>query len=190
MLSIGVAVGIALRMAAQWQPFPVQFAASVTGETVTVCIDQRKLETTFAGKLGFLDRNGVRNLSVCANVRGPISVGQTFRVKPFLTNKVGGAYALAGNIVAAHFLRARSRAQCAGLQIAVWEAIEDGMAIPNFGGGHFMVRASAEALQWAAEYYRAVGEDGTALLLATGNDGGQSQMTGIGVPVHDWLDDK
>ncbi len=187
MFFFGVAIGLAARMAAQWQPFPIQFAASVTGETVTVCIDGSKVETTFAGKLGFRDQGNVRNLSVCANVRGPIAVGQSFWVKPLQTHRLGGNYSLAGNIVAKYFAKAQTPAQCAGLQIAVWEAIEDGGPYPNFGEGRFMVNASPAAMAWAGQYYQAVGEEGNAILLMTGNGNGQSQM--MGVPIKDYIED-
>lgn len=187
MVFFGIAISMAAQMAAQWQPFPVQFAASVTGETVTVCLDCRKVETTFAGKLGFRDRAGAQQLSVCVNVRGPISIGQSFWVKPMMTQRAGGHYALAGNIVAKDFSRARSQAQCAGLQLAVWEAIEDGGRYPDFGGGRFMVQASPAALAWAAEYYQDIATEGNALFLFEGNGDGQSQM--MGSPIKDWIPD-
>ena len=90
---------------------------------------------------------------------------------------MGGNIALAGNIVSHFFAVARTADQCAGLQIAVWEALEDGGVQPEFLSGHFQVHAGDAAIAYAANFYQAAGQDGDALYLQTGDDGGQSQLT-------------
>jgi hypothetical protein len=104
-------------------------------------------------------------------------------VRPLSSAKVGGNVAKAGNIVAKFFGAARSADQCAGLQLAVWEAIEDGAARPDFGSGRFRSAGSAAVLGFAQEYYKGLGEPGDALYLQTagggGNDG-QSQIASHG----------
>jgi hypothetical protein len=159
----------------QWLPFQVQFARQIVGQSVQVCLDGWKVENTFAGKLGFRTRTA-SGLSVCANVRGPVSRGQKFVVQPQRSGKVGGNLALAGSIVASCFVLAQSPDQCAGLQIAVWEAIEDGGASPDFGNGRFRVRANAGALAYAAQFYQASRRPGDALFLNTLGGPGQSQL--------------
>lgn len=158
------------------QPFPVQFAAEGMGQKVTVCLDGRKVETTFAGKLGFRDQNHSW-FSVCGAVRAPVYGGQYFYVKAVGSSSIGGNIQRAGNIVAKFFRAAKSNEQCAGLQIAVWEAIEDGGEQPNFGNGRFQVRASDAALAWAEEYYQAITEPGNAVFLQTTGGQGQSQIS-------------
>jgi hypothetical protein len=93
------------------------------------------------------------------------------------TSDIGGNVAKAGNIVAKFFKAAQNADQCAGLQLAVWEAVEDGGARPDFGGGRFQVRANANVLAYAQQYYRGIEEKGDALYLQAGQGNGQSQIT-------------
>ena len=160
-----------------WRPFPVQFARGVTGQTVVVRIDGRLTKTTFAGKLGFRDQSSSWQ-TVCAAVRSPISNGQFFAVKPRKSGQVGGNVKKAGNIVAQWFNAARTADQCAGLQLAVWEAIEDGGSHADFARGRFQADASAAALSFAEAYYEAIEQDGEALFLQSDNQG-QDQITTV-----------
>jgi hypothetical protein len=168
----------------QSQPFKVQFVRGAVGQAVQVSIDGGHVKTTFAGKLGF--RDGTRSwTSVCAAVRSPISNGQYFAVRALPSSKVGGTVALAGNIVAKHFDSATTADQCAGLQLAVWEAIEDGGDHADFSRGHFQARATRNAMAYAVKYYEAIAEKGEAAFLQTGqgggsgddSDGGQDQIS-------------
>ena len=175
MLSVGLGLVLGAKLTAQWQPFTLQFVRSLRGQTVQVSIDGAKVKTTFAGKLAIRDRSLAR-MSVCGNVRGPISPGQFFRVKPIRSAQAGGRIQLAGNIVSKMFAAAQTDAQCAGLQLAVWEAVEDGGLMPDFRSGHFQARGSDEALAWAAEYYQGIDTPGDALYLWQGDGDGQSQF--------------
>jgi hypothetical protein len=131
----------------------VQFAKSLIGRTVLLSIDGH-VERTFAGKLGFYDATSSWT-SVCANVRGPIVSGQYFDVELMDSSKVGGNITKAGNIVGKYFNEAKTPDQCAGLQLAVWEAIEDGGDEPDFQNGHFQAQASPSVIGYAQKYYKA-----------------------------------
>ncbi|AIE86729.1 hypothetical protein OP10G_3361 [Fimbriimonas ginsengisoli Gsoil 348] len=174
-----LALAFGVNLVAGSQPFPVRFVRSAIGRPVTVSIDGR-LETTFAGKLGFQDA-GRSWMSVCADVRSPISQGQFFQVRAVSAGSVGGRIAAAGHIVARFFKSAQTPDQCAGLQLAVWEVLEDGGQQPNFLAGHFQASATPAALEYAAEYYQAANDDGDAIYLQTGNGqgggGGQGQLS-------------
>lgn len=166
------------------KPFPVRFVQSAMGRNVTISIDGGKPRATFAGKLGFRDASH-EWMSVCANPRAPISAGQAFRVRTWSTLTFGGSVKLAGNIVSRSFRSAMTADQCAGLQLAVWEAIEDGGWNPDFSSGHFRVNASAAVLAAASDFYAGLGEDGDAIFLQSdsggpggaGGGGGQDQLT-------------
>lgn len=161
------------------QPFEVQFARSTVGRNVTVAIDGRS-KTTFAGKLGFRDQNRTWQ-AVCAEVRKPITAGQFFMLRPVNSQKMGGNVALAGNIVAKHFDSARTADQCAALQLAVWEAVEDGGKVPNFGSGRFRAMAAYNVLDLASDFYESIIEAKEAAYLETVQDGngGQGQLSSI-----------
>jgi hypothetical protein len=168
------------------QAFPVRFAHAEIGRNVRICLDGRTFESAFAGKLRFQDETHSW-LSVCADVRSPITEGQFFAVKARGSADLGGNLTKAGNIVARWFSAARTPDQCAGLQIAVWEAIEDGDARPDFLGGRFQVIASPAVMAYAQSYYQSIGQSGNATYLQTtagagggqtgGGGGGQGQMS-------------
>lgn len=183
MLQVWSAIAVGVQTLGSAPALPVQFSGQVRGQTVTVCLDGRFVETTFAGKLSFRDANR-RWISVCADVRAPISGGQRYVVGPVNSRLVGGGVTLAGNIVAKWFNAAQSAEQCAGLQLAVWEAIEDGGLAADFSSGRFQAKASPVALAYARKYYQAAGEDGEAVFLqaqggGAGGGGGQSQISSI-----------
>lgn len=157
------------------QPFTVRYAQSVAGKNVTVCLNGNHVKTTFAGKLSFQDRARAWT-SYCAQVGSPIRAGQFFDVKANSTAKFGGNIAKAGNIVAKFFGKAQTADQCAGLQLAIWEAIEDGGDKPNFLGGKFQAKADQAVLAYAEAYYDAIDEEGDAIYLQTTGDG-QGQIT-------------
>lgn len=157
-------------------PIPVQFVAEVSGKTVTVCLDGRKVEKTFAGKLGFRDRNHAWT-SVCAAVRKPIVGGQFTYFKVRDSREARNNVPKAGNIVATYFDSARTPEQCAGLQIAVWEALEDGGQRPNFLGGRFQVHADPEVISNATLYYAAIVNEKSAVYLESASGKSQSQLS-------------
>jgi hypothetical protein len=178
MIQVWLTLAVAADLIFAWQPVDVQYVEGATGRPVTVCIDGRYVESTFAGKLVFRDRERSWQ-SVCAAVRKPIVNGQIFQVRPMRTTKAGGNIARAGNIAARYFDSARTPDQCAGLQLAIWEAIEDGGSQPDFAAGHFRVRATPAALAYAAKYFAASETEGEAIILQTGNTGGQDQISTI-----------
>lgn len=177
------------RRGANW----VTFGSSGTGRYVRVVEDGR-VEPTYAGKLRFETDKGSWE-AVCADVKSPIYTGQSFPVKPESSLKHGGNIAKAGRIVAKYFNSARTPEQCAGLQIAVWTAIEDGTKNPDFVAGRFHVEADPASLHYAAKYYQAANEkapacgpmgrpgapekqQGNANLMETGpSGGGQAQLS-------------
>ena len=159
------------------EPIKVLFAQSGLGRNVTVIVDGRA-KTTFAGKLRFREQHRSWQ-SVCAEVRKPISTGQIFQVRPVNSQKVGGNISLAGNIVAKHFDAARTPDQCAALQLAVWEAVEDGGKTPNFQQGRFRAVASPAVLHHAEEFYQAINEAKDAAYLETAQGGGQGQLSSL-----------
>lgn len=169
------------------RPFQIQFAHSAVGQNVVVCIDGETVEQTFAGKMTFRDERHSWQ-SVCADVRSPVAQGQVFTVTAFNSKKVGGNVEKAGNIVAKYFKSAQTPDQCAGLQIAVWKALEDGEEQPDFSSGRLQVRASQSVLNYAYQYYQAISTPGQAAYIATGGGpsaaagaagggGGQSQLS-------------
>lgn len=175
MSNLTFAIGIATNIIfAPPQPVQVQFAKSLVGRQVTVCIDGRQTKQTFAGKLGFRDQKRSWQ-SLCADVRSPMVNGQLFRVLPASSAKFGGRVALAGNIVAKYFYQAKTADQCAGLQLAIWEAVEDGGEKADFGTGRFMAMASDVTMDFAEMYYDAISQTGDAAFLQ--GDGGQSQLS-------------
>ena len=180
MQQIWLAFALISSIVSSRQPFAVQFVKEVSGRAVTICLDGRKVETTFAGKLGFRDRYHEWT-SVCAAVRKPIVTGQYTAFRARNSTSVGKNIAKAGNIVAHCFDAARTPDQCAGLQVAVWEALEDGGVRPNFLGGRFQVKANEAILANAAMYYAAIVEEKSATYLESANGKSQSQLSTGGI---------
>jgi hypothetical protein len=153
------------------------------GQNVQILHDGQVIDQTFAGKLTFKD-GAHRWQSVCAAVHSPVRQGQVFTVIALKSSKAGGNIAKAGNIVAMFFKSAQTPDQCAGLQIAVWKAIEDGTDQADFTTGNFQVQASPRVMAWAAQYYTAIATAGEAAYIQTaqgqngqGNQTGQSQLS-------------
>ena len=150
---------------------------------VTIQVDGRT-EQGWAGKLQFQDENGRQWGSYCADLRSPIMEGQGYGVKIMPAAKANGNVPLAGKIVALGFNKAQTAAQCAGLQIAVWEALEYGRhAIGN--NSNLRVGASPETLNYAHQFYLAAiqapvggGGGGAGAAAAGGQQQGQPQQGG------------
>jgi hypothetical protein len=176
MNSVTLAIAGLLAAASSPRPVEVQFVQGTTGRTVTIMIDGRQTRTTFAGKLGFRERNRSWQ-SVCGNVRAPMTNGSFFRLKPLSSKQVGGRIALAGNIVAKYFASARTADQCAGLQLAVWEAVEDGGDHADFSTGQFRAAAPAAAMDYAQDFYEAITDAKEAAYLESQDSGGQDQFS-------------
>ena len=153
----------------------VQYTNSTLGRTVTVCIDGQKVETTFAGRLAFRDQTHGW-FSYCADVRSPVHTGQTYSVRVQNTTKMSSNVRRAGNIVSRYFYSAKTADECAAIQLAVWEAIEDGGQEADFTAGAFQTRASVPVLTLAQQMYQGGSQDGNAVLLVAGG-AGQSQIT-------------
>lgn len=157
-------------------PLVVQYAQTGAGRTVTVMLDGKRTKSTYAGVLGFRDASTAWT-SVCADVRAPISKGQRFKVRPIAARELGLNIARAGAIVAKYLPQVRTADECAGLQLAVWEAVEDGGEQADFLSGKFRAQAPRTALNFAQQMYLNAGESGESLFLQAGDGGGQSQLT-------------
>lgn len=158
----------------------VQYAQTTIGRTVSISLDGKPARSEFAGKLGFRDRDSSWT-SVCADIRSPVEPGSFFAVQVQSSTKTGGNIALAGNIVGRYFKEAQTPDECAGLQLAVWEAIEDGGAKPDFGAGKFRVKATDAVLHFAQEYYGALDEPSDVIFLQVrGGQGGPGSGPGGG----------
>ena len=158
---------------------PIRYVRSDIGTTVTISLDGGRDQPEYAGKLGFQQGNRAWQ-SVCANVRSPMG-GAAFPVKLLSSSKFGGNVAKAGNIVSACFNYAHTPAQCAGLQVAVWKALEDGTTQADFSSGHLRVSASPDVMSYARQYYKASGKKGEAVYLQTCDTkpGGQDQLAPV-----------
>jgi hypothetical protein len=176
-------------LAAWHAPYNVQFVGEGVGEQVALSIDGGPVEKVFAGKLTFRDNNTMWQ-SVCADVRSPISAGQVFGVQLKKSSAVKEV-SMAGRIVAMFFNNAKTPDQCAGLQLAVWKAIEDGDSQLDFGYGHVQVQANPAALNYAVYYFRSAqstiggaGIQGEATYFQAGfgqgRGTGQGQGQGVG----------
>jgi hypothetical protein len=171
----------ALPFATQFGEMPIQYVGPVSGEMITIQIDGRT-EQSWAGKLQFQDENGRQWSSYCADLRSPIMEGQGYGVNIIAATKGGGNVPLAGKIVSLGFNKARTAAQCAGLQIAVWEALEYGRhAIGN--RSNLKVDANPETMNYAHQFYLAalqapVGGGGSGAGVGAGAAGGQQQQSG------------
>jgi len=157
-------------------PTLVQYFQNGAGRNVVVMLDGRRTKNTYAGLLGFRDGSGSW-ASVCADVRAPVSRGQRFAVRPIPARDLGGNVAKAGAIVARFLGKVRTADECAGLQLAVWEAIEDGGAQADFASGRFRAQAPSQALIAASQMYGEAKDAGESLYLQAGDGGGQSQLT-------------
>ncbi len=171
--------------AAQADLTNIQFVgAGGEGKMVSIQVDGR-MEQTFAGRLVFQDQNGRQWSSYCADLRSPIMDGQSYDVKIMPAAKASGNVPLAGKIVSLGFKKAVTAEQCAGLQLAVWEALEYG----NHAIGKntsLRVYADPQTLNYAHQFYLAaiqapVGGGGSGGGAATGAGAaaaGQQQQGG------------
>ena len=152
----------------------IQYGQEYLGKIVTLRTDAGFVKT-FAGKLAFTD--GERSwCSVCADLHRHISPGLVFKVRIENSKDVAGNIAKAGHIVARYFNEAKTAQQCAGLQLAVWEMLEDGGQTPDFFNGHFAVETDPATLAFAGKYYEAGnGSAGNAAYLHSA--GNQSQLS-------------
>lgn len=153
----------------------IQFTGGTLGRTVTVCIDGSEVKTTMAGRLTFRDQNRSWS-SYCADVRSPIAGGQFTHVRIGSAKLAGPNYRKAGHIVAKYLKLAKTADECAAIQLAVWEAVEDGGQTADFGSGRFMAQASDKVISLAQQAYQA-GQDAGEGTYMQSQDGGQSQMT-------------
>ncbi|MCE9559867.1 MAG: PEP-CTERM sorting domain-containing protein [Armatimonadetes bacterium] len=143
--------------------------------------------TTFAGKLNFTNNATSSTFSsVCCDIDHHISGGQTYACSQLSSAAFGGGIQLAGNIVAAVFGSAATNEQCAGLQLAVWEATYDGTSnggVADFSNGIFGASITGSLLAQATTYYSSVSVAGDAIYFRPSPlDGGQAQLTVVPEP--------
>jgi len=153
----------------------IRYASAYLGKVVTVRTDSG-ITRTFAGKMVFQNET-TSWCSVCANIHRHISEGSTAQWRLHSTKEVGGNIRRAGNIVARYFNEAKSAEQCAGLQLAVWEALEDGGDTPDFLNGHFAASADAMTMAFAAKYYEAVNTAAEAVFFEPAHEPIQAQLS-------------
>lgn len=145
----------------------------------------------FAGKLKFNDSLnacgvGFNFLTVCADLQHTIGTGNQWNPTCTLTGSMSANYALAGNIVDQYFNSAVLNPDCAGLQLAVWEAIYDG-GVFDLNNGNVQATGSAGALAAAAFYYNNVSSTNSAMFIddfnqVPGTFIGQGQLTPVPEP--------
>lgn len=176
MTEIWLALTLIAASQAPAKPVMVQNAKTIGGRTVKVCLDGRKVETAFAGMMGFRSQTSTWG-SFCADVRSPIRQGQTLGMVPTSSKKLSANYQRAAAIVAVGFDSVRSADQAAGMQVAIWEAIEDNGSQPNFQGGRFQVVASQAVLSYAQQYYAAGRGKKEAVFLVPTDGRSQAQVT-------------
>lgn len=105
----------------------------------------------FAGRLEFT-LSGNQLFTYCVDLDNTINGGQSWACWSFNTSTQVANLQTAGHILANSFGLADTAEKKAGLQIALWEAMYDGLSA-NLGAGDFQVTsASANALTHAATY--------------------------------------
>ena len=175
MTHIYIAFAVVTGLSYPSQPVQFQFLGHASGSVVRICLDRKKVKQTFAGKLA-LRTQGRTVTSVCGDVRTPLRTKQVFwaRIQP--TTRFGHRERLAGSIVATHFHLAKSDQQCAGLQLAVWEALEDGGTSPDFRSGRFQAEAADDVMLYAAQYYQVQRATKIATVIESPGKVAQSQL--------------
>lgn len=83
----------------------------------------------------------------------------------------------AGGGVAVGFDTIKSADQAAGMQLAIWEAIEDSGPQANFQSGRFQVIASQAVISYAQQYYAAGRGKKEAVFLVPIDGRSQAQIT-------------
>lgn len=145
-----------------------------------------------AGKLTFKDPTnncglGTSFQTVCVDLDHYLD-GNFFSVNCSNTFGMGGGIEMAGKIARAFFAAAgNNNANCAALQVAVWEAVYDGVAnggTADFANGNFKC-STASILGTATTYYGAASNPtGNCMLLKPEPQGsrGQAQITPVPEP--------
>lgn len=182
-LALAIALS-ATAIAAQSQM--VTFSSTAEGDSTTDWVyNSTNFNDRFAGKLNFSDPGDTTGLgtafkTVCVDLDNAISAGNSWQANISLSSAQVGGLNLAGRIVGTYFAGATTNATAKQLQLAVWEAVYDGVAnggTADFAGGIFK---SDEATATATTYYGAVNTHPWAeayYITPTGGDRGQAQMT-------------
>lgn len=164
----------------------VTFASTAEGDSTTDWVyNSTPFENRFAGKLNFSDPGDTTGLgtafkTVCVDLENAISAGNSWQATISLSSSLTGGLELAGRIVGTYFNAATTDGTAKQLQLAVWEAVYDGVAnggSADFSGGVF---TSDEATATGDTYYSAVSTHPWAeafYIAPTGGDKGQAQMT-------------
>lgn len=144
-----------------------------------------------AGKLRFNDPSddcglGTTFYSLCVDLDHNVG-SSAFGVNCSDTFGAGGGLEMAGKIARAFFSTAgANNAKCAALQIAVWEAIYDGVAnggaIPDFANGAFKCSTSSVLAQATLYYAAATNPTGNSRLLKPTGSRGQAQIAPVPEP--------
>lgn len=164
----------------------ITFSSTAEGDSSTDWVyNSTAFNNRFAGKLNFSDPGNTAGLgtafkTVCVDLDNAISSGNSWNASVQLSGSLSGGLALAGRIVGTYFGVATTNSTAKQLQLAVWEAVYDGVAnggTADFSSGIFK---SVEATATADTYYSAVTTNPWAqayYLSPTGGDHGQAQMT-------------
>ncbi|MBI5706779.1 MAG: PEP-CTERM sorting domain-containing protein [Armatimonadetes bacterium] len=145
-----------------------------------------------AGKLKFEDPTNACGLgtsfqTVCVDLDHYLD-GNFFSVDCQSTFGMGGGIEMAGKIARAFFSAAgNNSANSAALQVAVWEAVYDGVAnggVADFSSGAFKCSSASILAQATAYYAAASNPTGNSLLLKPVPQGsrGQAQITPVPEP--------
>ncbi len=133
----------------------------------------------FAGKLEFtINGNSVE--TICGDLFHHVGGGDTWNATPQLTSTMSPNFPAAGHIVGTYFSSAVSNADCAGLQLAVWDMLIDGG--DGLANGAFTATASTDAMNAAALDLTAISGDAIYWDHADTNPTGQGQLGAVPEP--------
>lgn len=144
-----------------------------------------------AGKMKFQDPGndcglGTSFFSLCVDLDHNVG-SSAFGVNCSNTFGAGGGLEMAGKIARAFFAAAgTSNSKCAALQVAVWEAIYDGVsnggATPDFSHGAFKCSTSSVLAQATTYYAAAMNTWGNSRYIKPTGHKGQAQITPVPEP--------
>ncbi|MBI5706778.1 MAG: PEP-CTERM sorting domain-containing protein [Armatimonadetes bacterium] len=144
-----------------------------------------------AGKLKFQDPTngcglGTTFYSLCVDLDRNVG-SSAFNVSCTDTFGAGGGLEMAGKICRAFFAAAgTSNSKCAALQVAIWEALYDGVAnggaTPDFSHGAFKCSTSSVLAQATIYYSAATNPTGNSRYLRPTGSKGQAQIAPVPEP--------
>jgi hypothetical protein len=165
----------------------IKFTSTNLGMGVAINYKGKNMNV-FAGLLQFeRTKDKVKFLSVCGDLDNMITYGQKYTVAPELSNTLGPNRDAAGRIVANAFNLVSNNDEATALQVAVWEAVYDatdnGAAVPDFTKGHFKAQLTNNVKAKAFAYYNTIEKGGIATYWNPKPDcAGQGQYTPVPEP--------